>query len=73
MAQARVTVEEGTGLLRFDVLLYGLPASGGGHEVTVNFEAPQIDNRNIFYTDSNGLEMQRRQLNFRETWDVQSD
>jgi len=37
-------------------------------EVTVNFYSFDIDNKNIFYTDSNGLEMQRRQLNYRPTW-----
>lgn len=41
-----------------------------GQEVTVNFHAPSIANEGIFYTDSNGLEMQRRQLNYRPTWDL---
>ena len=52
-------------------MLYGIPFdSNVGHEVTVNFHAPSVANKGIFYTDSNGLEMQRRQLNFRPTWNL---
>lgn len=36
--------------------------------MTVNFKSFDIDNSNTFYTDSNGLEMQKRVLNFRPTW-----
>jgi hypothetical protein len=46
-----------------EVELYDLPwdeANPIGHEVTVNFWAPEIDNDGVFYTDSNGLEMQKR-------------
>lgn len=57
--------------MKFDVLLYGLPNQAAvGHEVTVNFYAPNIDNAGVFYTDSNGLEMQKRVLNYRPTWDL---
>lgn len=42
---------------------------GTGSEVTVNFLSFDIDNNNTFYTDSNGLEMQERILNYRPTWD----
>jgi hypothetical protein len=48
-------------MMKFDVELFGLPKDPNvGHEVTVNFHAPQLKNKGIFYTDSNGLEMQRR-------------
>jgi len=48
-------------MMKFDVELFGLPNDPNvGHEVTVNFHAPQLNNKGIFYTDSNGLEMQRR-------------
>jgi hypothetical protein len=43
-----------------EVELFGLPDSLQneiGHEVTVNFFSPDIDNQGVFYTDSNGLEM----------------
>lgn len=29
-----------------------------------------MNNDNTFYTDSNGLEMQKRILNYRPTWDL---
>lgn len=57
-----------------EVELYDLPwdeANPIGHEVTVNFWAPEIDNDGVFYTDSNGLEMQKRVQNHRDTWDLE--
>ena len=45
-------------VLRFDVELYGIPYNRFiGHEVTVNFLAPELNNQGVFYTDSNGLAM----------------
>ena len=38
-----------------------------GKEVVMMVETG-IKNENVFYTDSNGLEMQKRVLNKRETW-----
>lgn len=35
----------------------------------MNFHST-IDNEGVFYTDSNGLEMQKRELNYRPTWDL---
>jgi hypothetical protein len=53
------------------VLLFGIPQTQSfGHEVTVNFIAPEIDNDSTFYTDSSGLAMQKRKLNYRPTWDL---
>ena len=34
-----------------------------GREVVVIFEALNFDNKNLYYTDANGLEMQMRELN----------
>ena len=50
------------------VALGGVPDVGRGSEITVNWLSLDIDNKNTFYTDSNGLEMQERILNFRPTW-----
>jgi hypothetical protein len=70
-AVVRVSIED-LPVLRFDVELYGIPYNRFiGHEVTVNFLAPEINNDGIFFTDSNGLAMQKRQLNYRPTWDLQ--
>ncbi len=69
-AVVTVTIDD-LPVLKFDVLLFGLPNQATvGHEVTVNFYAPNIDNSGVFYTDSNGLEMQKRVLNYRPTWDL---
>ena len=58
-------------MLRYEVLLYSLPSTKlVGHEVTANFFAPSIQNNGVFYTDSNALEMQRRVLNYRPTWNL---
>jgi len=58
-------------VLKYEVLLYSIPNNlEVGHEVTVNFLAPTVQNNGVFYTDSNGLEMQRRQLNYRPTWNL---
>lgn len=56
--------------LRFDVELYSLPDNKEvGHEVTVNFHS-DIYNNGTFYTDSNGLEMQQRKLNYRPSYNI---
>lgn len=44
-----------------------------GTELVVNFHLKDFDNKNTFYTDSNGLEMQKRVLNYRPTWDIQTN
>lgn len=53
-----ITIEEDLAVLKYEVELYGLKSQEfHGHEVTVNFHAPQIKNDGVFYTDSNGMEM----------------
>jgi hypothetical protein len=41
-----------------------------GYEVIANFHVENFDNNETFFTDSNGLEMQKRILNYRPTWDL---
>jgi len=56
----RISIED-LPVIRFDVELYGIPYNKEiGHEVTVNFLAPEINNEGIFFTDSSGLAMQKR-------------
>jgi len=45
-------------------------ADGQGKEVVLDVNVPSINNQNEFYTDSMGMELQRRVLNFRPTWDL---
>lgn len=52
----------------WDVVLYGIPNSNQGQEVTVNFKTMNVSHDQIFYTDSNALEMQERIFNKRPTW-----
>lgn len=57
-------------VLKAEVTTFGIPLNKDvGQEVTVNFHT-ELDNSNVFYTDSNGLEMQKRQINYRPTWDL---
>ena len=41
-----------------------------GKEVVVTWKSPNVVHGNIFYTDSNALEMQRRELGKRPTFNV---
>ena len=69
-AVVRVMIED-LPVLRVDVELFGIPYNKKiGHEVTVNFLAPELDNQGVFYTDSNGMAMQKRILNYRPTWNL---
>ena len=44
-----------------------------GKEVVAKWQALEFDNDETFYTDSNGLEMQKRVLNKRPGWTVDTD
>lgn len=39
-----------------------------GYEVVAKWKVSNFDNNETFYTDSNGLEMQERILNYRPSW-----
>lgn len=56
----------------WEVYLSGLPNDKQGREVTVNWKSYNIDNNQTFYTDSNGLEMQKRILNYRPSYNFSS-
>lgn len=59
-------------MLRVDVDLNSLPPVWyNGTEVLVDFTVEGFDNQQTFWTDSNGLNMQKRILNYRPTWDIQ--
>jgi hypothetical protein len=65
-----VSVDQQLQAVKFDVDLGSLPQTDKGYEVTANFEVENFINAGTFYTDSNGLEMQKRVLNYRPTWDL---
>ena len=56
----------------WEVYLGGLPNDGMGRDVTVNWKSYDINNNQTFYTDSNGLEMQQRILNYRPSFNFSS-
>lgn len=60
-------------VVKFDVDLGSLPNEDIGYEFVVSFTDLGIQNEGEFFTDSNGLEMQRRLLNHRPTWDIQEN
>jgi len=67
-----VSIDPDLAVLRFDVDLDSLPLEPyNGFEVVPNFRVLDFKNNGTFYTDSNGLEMQKRVLNYRPTWDLQ--
>jgi len=70
-AIVHVTLDQELKVAKFDVDLDTTP--GGhldGYEVVAQFKAHDFDNNATFYTDSNGLEMQKRILNYRSYYDV---
>ena len=74
VAIVRFSLDADLPLVRVDVDLGSLPShEQGGTELTVNFQARDFKNNGTFYTDSNGLEMQERILNYRPTWDVEEN
>ena len=44
-----------------------------GKEIVILVDALKIDNDQVWYTDANGLEMQKRVYNYRETWNFTTD
>lgn len=66
-----LTIDPETLTMKFDVDLGSLPpVYYNGYEVSANFHIDNFDNNQTFWTDSNGLEMQKRILNYRPTWDL---
>ena len=44
-------------LIEVTVDLDGIPEAAQGVDVTVNFQSVDINNKGVFYTDSNQMEM----------------
>ena len=51
--------------------LHGIPYKKDPIEVVMRIGSQSIKNNQTFYTDSMGLEMQKRVLNYRPTWDLE--
>ena len=64
----------GSKLIEFEVKLHGIPVSDNvGREVVANWQVVAFDQAKTFYTDSNGLEMQKRILDYRPDWELTTD
>lgn len=73
-AIVHVTIDADFKAVKFDVDLGGLPSPlvSDGNEVVVNFHVSDFKNNGTFWTDSNGLEMQKRILNYRPSFTMDS-
>ena len=69
----RATAYITSDIIQFNVDLAGIPQSKQGQEVIVTFNFFDFDNNNTFYTDSNGLEMQKRILDQRPDWTLETN
>jgi hypothetical protein len=73
-AMITVSLDNDVGAIRANVDMNSLPpVKWLGYEVVALFSIDNFQNNQTFYTDSNGLEMQKRILNFRPTWDLQAN
>jgi len=73
-ALVHVSIDSDLAVLRFDVDLGSLPTEEyGGFELVADFQIDNFDNNMTFATDSNGLEMQTRILNYRPTWNIETN
>lgn len=61
-SSVRVSIDKDLPLIKIDVDLDSLPLQEvyNGYEVVPNFHVSNFDNDKTFFTDSNGLEMQKR-------------
>ena len=57
-----------TDFVEIDTYLKGIPLTDQGQEVILHFTFDEIKNNGTFYTDSMGLEMQKRIVDYRPTW-----
>ena len=71
-ARIHISVDQDLKALKMRVDLQGLPTPSysDGNEVVVQWHLDGLKNQQTFYTDSNGLEMQKRVLNQRKAFKV---
>jgi hypothetical protein len=59
-----------TDFVEIQSYIKGIPLSEQGQEVILHLNFDKIKNGGVFYTDSMGLEMQERRLDYRPTWNL---
>lgn len=73
---ALVRLIEGLETIEFEVQMQGIPLSDDGKvgkEVIAKWSVADFENQSTFYTDSNGLAMQKRILDQRDTFTLVTD
>lgn len=65
-----LTFDDLSDFIQIEHHLIGLPLEFKGQEIVVRLTLEEMYNQGIFYTDSMGQEMQRRELDERDTWDL---
>ncbi|CAI2376469.1 unnamed protein product [Moneuplotes crassus] len=61
-----------TDFIEIESYVKGIPNTWIGKEVILKLAVDDIKNNGVFYTDSMGLEMQERKLDYRPTWNLQT-
>ena len=60
-------------MIEFEVQMLEIPLiDGKGREVVAKWKLDGFENEDTFYTDSNGLEMQKRVRNYRPDFTLQT-
>ena len=60
-------------MIEFEVQMLEIPLiNGKGREVVAKWKLDRFENEDTFYTDSNGLEMQKRVRNYRPDFTLQT-
>jgi hypothetical protein len=73
-ATVHVTLDNDYRVAKFDVELDSIPGEYlDGYEVVSTFDAVDFDNNKTFYSDSNGLAMQKRILNHRDYYNFTAE
>ena len=74
---AHARLVESSNLIEWEIQMNGIPIEimgiSTGMEVVAKWELIGSDNQETFYTDSNGLEMQKRMLNERPDFTLKTD
>jgi len=68
-----LTLTDGDDFVKVESYLKGIPKTPTGREVVLSLKVKDFNNNKVFYTDTMGLEMQERVLNYRSSWDLKVD
>jgi hypothetical protein len=59
-------------LIIWDIDIHGANPRENSNEITFNILVPNLESKETFWTDSNGLKMIRRKLNHRDSYQIYS-